>query len=234
MRILAGTSGYAYKEWKGPFYPEDLADGDMLAYYASRLPAVEVNNTFYRMPNARLIERLDDSTPESFRFVLKATRKITHSKGRLVEVADLVEYVTRTTAPLGDKLGAHLFQLPPYARADADVLRSFLDMLPEGHRAAFEFRHASWLDDEIYGILRDHDAAMVLADGEKVEIPRIATASWGYLRLRRPDYDGEALRDWLGFVRSQDWDHTYAFFKHEDEGAGPKLAARFLELAAGD
>lgn len=232
MEILAGTSGYAYKEWKGSFYPDDLAERGMLAHYAQRLPAVEVNNTFYRMPSAGLIERWCAQVPEGFRFVLKATRRITHAKGRLVEVADLVEHLMRVTAPLGARLGAHLFQLPPYARRDLEALAGFLAMLPAGQRAAFEFRHHSWFDDEVYELLRRHDAALVIADGGKIEVPAVATATWGYLRLRAPDYDDAGMRRWARLVGSQDWSRAFVFFKHEDEGAGPALAARFLEAAA--
>lgn len=233
MKILAGTSGFAYKEWKGPFYPEDLADADMLAWYAGRLPTVEINNTFYRMPNRKTVDRWCEQAPDDFSFVLKATRRITHAKGRLADVDELLEYVLETVAPLGSRLGAHLFQLPPYQRRDDELLRGFLAKLPRDQRAAIEFRHESWLDDTVFEVLREHDVALVIADGEKVEIPRRPTASWGYLRLRDADYDPAELRDWADFVTSCDWSRAFVFFKHEDEGAGPALAARFLEVVGG-
>ncbi len=229
MAIRAGTSGFAYKTWKDNFYPEDVADARMLAYYASQLPAVEINNTFYRMPSAKLIDKWSADVPDEFCFVLKATRRITHF-AKLAEVDELLEYLMRTTAPLGDRLGAHLFQLPPYLRCDHELLASFLSSLPEGQRAAVEFRHESWFDSVVYEVLRDHDAALVIADGGKVEVPFEATASWGYLRLRRDDYTDGDLEDWAARVRQQGWDDTFVFFKHEDDGAGPRMAAQFLEL----
>jgi uncharacterized protein YecE (DUF72 family) len=232
VRLHVGTSGYSYKEWKGPFYPENLAARDMLSYYAERLPAVEINNTFYRLPRASVLESWRDQVPEGFRFAIKASRRITHLK-RLKGADDETRYLLRVTESLGDRLGVLLFQLPPNLRKDLPRLEAFLALLPQGTRAAFEFRHESWLDDEVQSCLRARDCALVAVDGDAPEgsgeLP--STATWGYLRLRRPAYARADLASWAGRIRSQRWDEAFVFFKHEDAGAGPGLAATFLEVA---
>ena len=229
MRILAGTSGFAYKEWKGVFYPPEVKNDGMLAYYASRLPAVEINNTFYRMPKAAMLAQWASEVPESFRFVLKTPQRITHFK-RLKETAGDVAYFAEQSAALGVTRGPILVQLPPNMKADVDRLRAFLASVPADIRIALEVRHASWLDESAYQLLRERDAALCVADSEEVSTPFVATASWGYLRLRRPGYDDAALSEWAGTVRAQRWTEAYVFFKHEDAGTGPRLAGRFLEL----
>jgi len=230
MRVRVGTSGYAYKEWKGPFYPEDLAAAKMLAYYAERLDTVEINNTFYRMPSEKLLRGWAAEVPGHFSFVLKASRKITHQK-RLKECEEALEYLTRTAAALGDRLGPLLFQLPPYLRVDLERLTDFLDFLPDGTRAAIEFRHDSWFDEAVFAALLERRVALVVSDTEKIDdAPLVATAPYGYLRLRRGDYDEAALEAWAGRIADQSWDEAYVFFKHEDEGAAPRLAARMAEL----
>ena len=231
MEIRAGTSGYAYKPWKGNFYPEDLPDREMLRHYAAQLPTVEINNTFYRMPTAKMIDRWSSEVPDTFRFVLKATRRITHH-ARLGAVDEMLAYLLEATGGLGEKLGAHLFQLPPTAKRDTERLATFLRKVPANQRVAMEFRHESWFDESTFALMRDHDAALVVADGEKVEVPFVATASWGYLRLRAEDYDDAALRAWAARVGEQEWKRAFVFFKHEDAGAGPRMAARFLEMVA--
>jgi uncharacterized protein YecE (DUF72 family) len=233
MQIFVGTSGYSYKEWKGNFYPEKLPAGDMLRFYAGKLPSVEINNTFYRMPKKSVIESWAEQVPDSFRFAIKATRRITHVK-RLHDARDETEYLLQTTSALGGRLGALLFQLPPFLKKNADRLDEFLDILPRGTRAAFEFRHSSWFDDEVYDLLRGRDCALCLSDadaGAKTEL--VSTASWGYLRLRQPEYRKPALEKWIKRIHAQNWQSACVFFKHEDEGAGPRLAARFLELSRG-
>lgn len=232
MELHVGTSGYSYKEWKGPFYPDDLPAGDMLRYYAERLNAVEINNTFYRMPKASVLEEWAAQVPEGFRFSIKASQKITHRK-RLKEAEEETEYLVRTVATLGDRLGCLLFQLPPNLKADLERLKAFLGLMPGGVPAAFEFRHASWHDEAVFQALRDHGAALCCADTEDDEgdAPLVATAGWGYLRLRRPSYERPDLERWAARVREQEWGRAYVFFKHEDEGAGPRMAAAFGEVA---
>ena len=231
MRYWVGTSGYSYKEWKGSFYPEKIAAKDMLRHYGERLPAVEINNTFYRMPSADLLESWGEQVPAEFRFALKASRKITHF-GRLLNVADETEYLIRTASALGERLGVILFQLPPNLAKDVDRLRAFLAALPKTPRAAFEFRHATWSDDEVHDALREHGCALCLSDQDGApEPPFVATSDWGYLRLRRTDYGDATLAAWHERVRESGWGDAFVFFKHEDEGTGPKLAARFIELS---
>ncbi|HUP45323.1 MAG TPA: DUF72 domain-containing protein [Thermoanaerobaculia bacterium] len=229
MRIVTGTSGYSYKEWKGSFYPDDLPAAKMLAYYAERFDTVEINNTFYRMPDPKTVERWGAEVPERFTFILKAPQRITHQK-KLGDVADDLHYFFDTAAVLGPKLGPVLFQMPPFARKDADKLRDFIRRLPPQRRAAFEFRHPSWFDDEIFAILRDHDAALCAADTDEVEDPETVltpTASWGYVRLRRSEYAGDAIAAWADRVKRQPWSEAFVFFKHEDEGKGPQFAGAF-------
>jgi uncharacterized protein YecE (DUF72 family) len=227
MRVLAGTSGFSYKEWKGAFYPGDLPAEEMLRFYAARLPAVEINNTFYRMPKAELLAGWAEQVPDGFRFVLKASQRITHHK-RLKEVAEEVGYFFRVAATLGDRLGPVLFQLPPNLKKDLPRLSDFLDLLPAATRAAVEFRHASWFEDDVYEALRARGAALCIAEDEELSTPPVATAAWGYLRLRRADYGDAEVLAWADRVRAQPWDEAYVFFKHEDAGTGPRLAAELL------
>jgi uncharacterized protein YecE (DUF72 family) len=230
MELYTGTSGWAYKEWKGPFYPETLKNDGMLAYYAEHLPTVEVNNTFYRMPAPSVLAKWREQVPASFRFVLKASQRITHQK-RLKDCTDALSFLVDGAAELGTTLGAFLFQLPPNLKKDAARLRDFLEVVPQGAPSAFEFRHVSWFDDEVYRTLADRGASLCVAEsGEENDTPRVATADWGYLRLRRVEYDDAALADWCRWVRAQPWSRAYVFFKHEDAGTGPRLAARFREL----
>jgi len=230
-----GTSGYSYKEWKGSFYPDDLPQGDMLRYYAEQLGAVEINNTFYRLPKASVLDAWSEQVPEEFRFSIKASRKITHFKRLKPEARDETEYLLETLRTLGGRLGTVLFQLPPNMKADVERLNAFLDFVPPGAPVAFEFRHDSWKDEPVHGVLRDRNLALVFADTEDSEEDEaiVGTADWGYLRLRRPDYDDADLARWAEHVRSQAWERAFVFFKHEDEGAGPRMAARFGEIFRG-
>ncbi|HEV8543695.1 MAG TPA: DUF72 domain-containing protein [Verrucomicrobiae bacterium] len=231
MSLYVGTSGYSYKEWKGTFYPEDLPDKQMLRYYGERFGSVEINNTFYRMPRASMLEAWAVEVPENFKFVLKAPQQITHIK-RLKEAGDTVTYFLKVASALNEQLGPLLFQLPPYLKKDLPRLREFLELLPRERRVAFEFRHESWFDQELLALLREHQAALCIAEAEEgVEVPFEATADWGYLRLRRPDYGDPELKSWADRIRQKDWRDTFIFFKHEDEGKGPQMAKRFLELA---
>ncbi len=229
MDLYVGTSGYSYKEWKGTFYPDDLPSKQMLRYYGERFRAVEINNTFYRMPEASVLQAWAGDVGADFQFVLKAPQQITHRQ-RLRESADLLSRLLEAARALKRRLGPLLFQLPPNFKKDAPRLREFLALLPSGRRAAFEFRHPSWFDDEVFGLLRDHRAALCVAEADnELEVPFVATADWGYLRLRRPDYGDAELKGWARRVRKQDWREAFVFFKHEDSGTGPRLAKQFLE-----
>jgi uncharacterized protein YecE (DUF72 family) len=231
VRLLTGTSGFSYKEWKGSFYPEDLPAEKMLAYYSERLPAVEINNTFYRMPKPELLAGWCEQVPESFRFVLKASQRITHRK-RLKDAAEEVDWFYRAAAALSGRAGPTLFQLPPNLKKDLHRLQDFLAVLPERKPAAFEFRHASWFEDDVFEALRARGAALCIAEDEELATPLVPTADWGYLRLRRQDYDDAAVASWAGRIRAQPWGEAYAFLKHEDSGTGPRLAAALAESFA--
>lgn len=234
MNIVVGTSGYSYKEWKGTFYPDDLPAAKMLAFYASHFRSVEINNTFYRMPEEKTLLRWGSEVPDEFTFVLKAPQRITHQK-RLAGAEDDVRHFLEIAAVLGSKLGPLLFQLPPYARKDVEKLRAFLGLIPRDRRVAMEFRHESWLTEDVYVVLREHDAALCAADTDEVADPGsvlIPTASWGYFRLRRTEYAEAGLAEWARRVEQQPWSDAYVFFKHEDEGKGPAFARTFLASLA--
>ena len=229
--LYVGTSGYSYKEWKGSFYPEKLAAKDMLPYYSERLKAVELNNTFYRLPKREMVESWKSQVPDNFRFSLKASQRITHFK-RLKDAEDVTKYMLDTVNALDDRLGVVLFQLPPNMKKDIERLRPFLDILPRDLNCAFEFRHPTWFDDEVLELLRRDNRALCVSDTDDLPANHIdATADWGYLRLRRVNYSNPNLIEWIERIKVQDWKDTYVFFKHEDEGTGPKLAAEFLSLA---
>ncbi len=229
MRVRVGTSGYSYKEWKGPFYPEDLPAAKMLSYYGERLKTVEINNPFYRMPKRETVQKWGEQVPDGFSFVLKASARITHKK-RLKDAGDELAYIVETAGELGDKLGPMLFQLPPFLRKDTERLSSFLELLPKDWKAAFEFRHASWFDDEVYEALKARGCALVVSDTGDAEAPVVPTASYGYLRLRREKYEPDQLDAWAKTIREQPWEEVHVFFKHEDEGAGPRVAEKFEKL----
>lgn len=231
MDLWVGTSGYSYKEWKGSFYPAKLPDGDMLRTYAERLPAVEINNTFYRLPKATVLESWAEQVSGDFRFVLKASRRITHIK-RLREAGDETTYLYQAALSLGSHMGVVLFQLPPNFQKDTPRLRAFLDGLPAGRGAAFEFRHPTWFDDETFDMLRAAGCALCQADTDEEPLKNIVTtADWGYLRLRKEKYTKKAVAKLAEQVRAQPWKSAYVFFKDEGEGTGPKCALQFLELS---
>ena len=233
MRLYAGTSGFSYDEWKGSFYPQELPAKGRLGYYATRLNTVEINNTFYRTPKASVVAGWAAQVSGDFRFVLKASQRLTHMKRLKVE-ADDVAYMLDVFRALEERLGAVLYQLPPHVRKDLALLEAFLELLPADLAPAFEFRHASWFEDDVYERLRAKGAALVLSDvDEAPEPPLVPTARFGYLRLRRASYTSEDLARWLGRVRAQPWDEAFVFFKHEDAGVGPRLAGEFLAAARG-
>jgi uncharacterized protein YecE (DUF72 family) len=232
MTLHVGTSGYSYKEWKGSFYPEKIPAKEMLRYYSERLSTVEINATFYRMPQVSMLENWKEQVPASFRFSLKASQRITHFK-RLKETDDETKYFLDTAAVLGDQLGVVLFQLPPNMKKDLPRLEAFLSQLPLTTPAAFEFRHPTWFDDDVLELLRSQNRPLVVSDTDDLPATHIdKTADWGYMRLRRVNYSEENLLEWAARIRAQQWKETFLFFKHEDEGTGPKLAAEFLKLAA--
>jgi uncharacterized protein YecE (DUF72 family) len=232
MRVQVGTSGYSYKEWKGSFYPADLKADAMLAYYASKLSAVEINNTFYRMPKESMLLGWAGQVSADFTFVLKASQKITHY-GRLKDVADSVSYFLKTATVLGERLGPTLFQLPPNFKKDLPRLVDFLDLLPRNWRAAFEFRHETWYDDEVCAALKAKNVALVAAEEDETPAHLVATADYGYLRLRKAAYTDAELATWAKYVKEQTWKDAFVFFKHEDGAVGPMLAGKFQALFRG-
>jgi uncharacterized protein YecE (DUF72 family) len=232
MQLRVGTSGYSYKEWKPAFYPEDLPATRFLSYYAERFGTVEINNTFYRMPSADLLNKWKGEVPASFVFVLKTPQRITHHQ-KLADVGDTWGHFCTIARTLGDRLGPLLVQLPPYLKRDDDRLASFLKLVPDDLRVAVEFRHASWHDEAVYALLRKYRAALCAADTDDAEeaAPLVRTADWAYVRLRRVAYDRTTLAAWLERLREQKLNEAFVFFKHEDAGTGPRLGKELLELA---
>lgn len=230
MNLWIGTSGFQYAEWKGTFYPEDLPASKMLPFYAERFSTTEINYTFHRIPSTKTIDNWTQLTTESFRFALKAPQKITHFS-KLRDCADTLGYFCQVISGLGERLGPVLFQLPPNFKKDTAVLSSFLRELPS-IRAAFEFRHESWFDEEIFETLKARNVALCIADTENLVTPSVATADYGYLRLRREDYAMSEIERWAKFVREQEanWRENFVYFKHEEAGIGPKLAAQMIKL----
>lgn len=233
MQLQIGTSGYQYKEWKGLFYPDDLPASRMLEYYAGKFNSTEINYTFRSLPSAKSIENWSRQTPATFTFSFKAPQRITHF-ARLRDCQEIVEAFARSIEAMGPKTGAVLFQLPPNFQKDAARLSAFLALLPKAVRAAFEFRHPSWFDDEIYAALRKHHAALCLAEDDELATPHVATAPFGYLRLRRTKYTPAALKKWAAFVEEQKWKSASIYFKHEETGAGPRYAAQLQKLLGVD
>ena len=226
-RVLVGTSGYNYPEWRGTFYPEKFSTDKMLAFYAERFPTVEINYTFYRMPTEKLLAGWAAGTPDGFSFTLKAPRRITHD-AKLQRCEDTLQSFCRIAKTLGPKLAVLLFQLAPNFKKDVDVLRAFLELLPEGTRAAFEFRHASWLEADVFEALRARNVALCIADSEKMSTPVEATADYGYFRLRDEGYQPEDLDRWAGVIKDFAPPDTYVYFKHEEQGLGPAFARRLM------
>ena len=231
MMTWIGTSGFQYSEWKGKFYPEDLPASKMLPFYAQRFNTTEINYTFHRIPAAKTIENWKQLTPENFRFSLKAPQKITHWS-KLRDCADTMRYFHDVTSGLGFKLGPVLFQLPPTFKKDVLVLADFINCLPSGARAAFEFRHDSWFADDVWEVLRSGNVSLCIAETEDFCTPTVETADYGYLRLRREDYTSADVERWAAFVRQrgEQWQDVFIYFKHEEAGIGPKLAQQMMQL----
>ncbi len=230
-KLWAGASGYAFKEWKGSFYPEKIKPEAMLAWYAERLPSVEINNTFYQTPKVSVLEHWAEVTPETFRFAIKAPRRITHEARLAAESsADSVAYLYKNLEALGAKRGPVLFQLPPFLKKDLARLQAFLDLLPADHRAAFEFRHDSWFHDEVYALLRSAGASLCLSEREdSAPPPLVETAPWGYVRLRLETYSDADLAAWAARLEATQWQEVHVYFMHEP--TAPGYAAALLALA---
>jgi uncharacterized protein YecE (DUF72 family) len=230
VKLRAGTSGYAFKEWKGPFYPADMKDDGWLGFYASRFPTVEINNSFYRLPKRQVLLDWAAQVPDEFTFAIKASQRITHYARLKPDCADAMKFLLGNTEALAGRLGPILFQLPPNLKKDADRLRAFLAMLPRDRRFTVEFRHEGWFDDEVLDLLREHDVALCIAEQEDFKCPVHSTASWGYLRLHRLDYDESTLAEWAKCVSSQGWTDAYVYFKHDEgRGSGPPAVEAFVK-----
>jgi uncharacterized protein YecE (DUF72 family) len=233
QRVLVGTSGYNYPEWRGSFYPEKFSTDKMLAYYADRFPTVEINYTFYRIPSEKLLAGWAAGTPDNFTFTLKAPQRITHL-AKLQRCEDLLQTFTRTARTLGPKLGVLLFQLPPTFRKNIDVLSAFLELLPDGTRAAFEFRHQSWFDAAVFDALRARNLALCVADSEKLSTPVEVTADYGYFRLRDEGYQPEDIEGWARTIGALPGvGDAFVYFKHEEQGLGPEFAQRMIDALRG-
>ena len=231
-RYAIGTSGYNYPEWRGSFYPDKLPSARMLQFYAEHFTTVEINYTFYRMPTAKLLAKWAAETPERFVFTLKAPRRITHD-ARLRNCEEATRVFCDAARTLGARLAVLLFQLPPWFKKDVAVLEAFLAHLPEGIRGAFEFRHASWQDDAVYECLRGRGIALCIADADRMTTPVIATASYGYFRLRDEGYESADITRWARTIAARsEWSDVYVYFKHEEHGKGPAFARMLMvELA---
>jgi len=228
--LFVGTSGFSYDEWRPAFYPEGMKKDAMLSFYAERLPAVELNNTFYRLPNAKMTAKWRAAVPASFRFVVKASQRLTWTQ-KLVECGELLGVMFAALEPLGPQLGCVFYQVPKWVPKDTAILRDFLALQPRGLRVAFEFAHASWSDADALSVLRDHDVAVVASDKDDAPPPVLTDSSaWTYLRLRRAAYSDDDLRGWRDAVLARGGGDAFVFFKHEDSCAGPALARRFLDL----
>jgi uncharacterized protein YecE (DUF72 family) len=229
-RVFVGTSGYNYPEWRGTFYPEKFSTDKMLGYYAERFPTVEINYTFYRLPTEKILSGWAAGTPEHFTFTLKAPRRITHD-AKLERCEDITQTFVRTAQILGPKLAVLLFQLPPTYKKNIEALRAFSELMPEGTRAAFEFRHPSWFDDDVFGILRARNLALCVSDSEKLRAPVEMTADYAYFRLRDEGYQQPDIERWAGVIKGLGGIHSaYVYFKHEEQGLGPEFAKRLTAL----
>jgi uncharacterized protein YecE (DUF72 family) len=231
MKLHAGTSGFAFKEWKGSFYPQDLKDDAMLGYYASKFSTVEINNTFYRLPKEHVLQDWASQVPDPFTFAIKASQRITHHARLKPECASAVEFLLKNTSALAGRLGPILFQLPPNLKKDVDRLRAFIDTLPADRRYTIEFRHDSWFDDDVFTALRDRDIPMCIVEQPDFASPVVSTATWGYVRLHRFDYDDAMMSEWSKRLAAQPWSQAYVFFKHDEGiGSGPPAVDAFREI----
>ena len=230
-RILAGASGYSYKEWMSNFYPEKIKPDEMLSWYAGRLPTVEINNTFYRTPKTSVLEAWAAATPPGFRFAIKASRRITHiARLKTETVGEPLGWLYENLAALGTKRGPVLFQLPPNFRKDLPRLAAFLQMLPKDHGASFEFRNETWFDDDVYEALKAAGAALCLSEREdNAPPPLVETAPWGYVRLRLEHYTDDDLRAWAKRLEATSWREIDVYFMHEP--TAPAYAKSLMAFA---
>ncbi|MFZ0452760.1 MAG: DUF72 domain-containing protein [Ignavibacteriaceae bacterium] len=233
MKLYVGTSGYSYKEWKGSFYPEEIKPDKMLEFYSEQFSTVEINNTFYRVPQRSVLETWRQQVPEDFRFSIKAPQRITHMK-KLKDVDEDIRYFIDIIISLGNKLGIVLFQFPPYFRKNLELLKNFTNLLPKNITAAFEFRHESWFGDDLYSFLNEKSFPLCLSETDKEpDIGITGTASKGYLRLRKSDYSKKEIKNWHDKIKRQNWETVFVFFRHEDEAKGPKFARQLIDLQKG-
>ena len=235
MKLLVGTSGFAFKEWRGVFYPEAVKDDAMLGFYSTRYATVEINNTFYRLPRESVLQDWAAQVPDGFTFAIKASRRITHFARLKADAGTALGILLQNTATLGSRLGPILFQCPPDLEKDIDRLRAFLGLLPGERRFTMEFRHESWFDDDVFAALRERDVALCVSEQEDFHSPTVSTASWGYLRLHRLDYAPPALAAWRSFVAAQPWSEAFVFFKHDHaDGSGPPAVEAFTRAGGSE
>ncbi len=224
QRYFVGTSGWQYPEWLGKFYPEKLRKEEMLRYYAERFNSVEVNYTFNRLPSEKVLNAWTAQTPKGFRFTLKAHNAITHSRG--LSPGDILEKFLDVTKMLGPRHGLILFQFPPWLQKDMRAITAFLKRVPDGTRAAFEFRHSSWFCDELYERLNKKNLALCAAESERLTTPPIITANYEYYRLRLVHYTDKEIAEYARRIRNGSSKEIYVYFKHEEAGTGPILASK--------
>jgi uncharacterized protein YecE (DUF72 family) len=233
LKLRAGTSGFAFKEWKGPFYPEKMKDAEMLGFYSTKFPTVEINNTFYRLPKEELLRHWAEQVPDDFSFSIKASPRITHFTRLKEESIAPTEYLMKIVGVMGAKLGPILFQLPPNMKKDVERLNTFLDRLPTERRYTVEFRHESWFEPDTFDALRNHNVAMCAIEQPDFKSPLVSTADWGYVRLHRFDYDEPMLVTWAKDIKAQNWTDAYVVFKHDEGvGSGPPAVGAFIKASS--
>jgi uncharacterized protein YecE (DUF72 family) len=234
MAVLVGTSGWQYDDWRGRFYPKDLPKSEWLRYFSEAFPTVEVNNTFYQLPKEETFVAWREASADGFLVTVKASRYITHLR-RLRDCRDPVRLLWSRCRRLGRKLGPVLFQLPPNFKADVDLLRGFLRLLPKSMRPAFEFRHPSWENEEAHRALDEAGCALVLADRPRARLPNVVTGGWSYIRFHQgslvgPGYSRAKLRRWADRIADMPTRDTFVYFNNDTGGAAVRDAMTLREL----